>query len=326
MRMDHLDNEGPTAPSYENRSALVTGGAGFIGSTLVDGLLEAGATVTVIDDLTTGSLANLESVRERIRFIEGSILDPTALENAVQGADVVFHHAALVSVAESVESPEKYQQVNVEGTRAVLEAARQHDVRRLVFAGSCSAYGDLPGLPKRETDPVEPTSPYAATKLEGEELVASFATDGGLDTARFRYFNVYGARQAHDSPYAAVIPKFCHALSMGEEAVIFGDGLQTRDFVHVEDVVYANLLAGRQSDQLEGQVFNIGSGVQVSILEILNAVASALGVEPQARHEAARPGEVRDSQASIELACATFGYQPRASLEEALADMLSMQG
>ena len=123
MRMDHLDNEGPTAPSYENRSALVTGGAGFIGSTLVDGLLEAGATVTVIDDLTTGSLANLESVRERIRFIEGSILDPTALENAVQGADVVFHHAALVSVAESVESPEKYQQVNVEGTRAVLEAA-----------------------------------------------------------------------------------------------------------------------------------------------------------------------------------------------------------
>jgi UDP-glucose 4-epimerase len=308
-------------PSYVNRSVLVTGGAGFIGSHLVEALLARGASVSVIDDLTSGSLANLERVSSDIRFVEGSILDTSVLEESMEAAEVVFHHAALVSVPESMEDPESYNRVNVDGTRSVLEAAGRHGVARVIFAGSCSAYGDLPGLPKNEDDPVAPTSPYAQTKLDGEELVASFASDGGLDTARFRYFNVYGPRQAHDSPYAAVIPKFRQALSMGEEAVVFGDGLQTRDFVHVHDVVFANLLAAMHPAPLAGEVFNIGSGIRISILEILEAVAASLDVPVQVRHEAARPGEVRDSQASIELACSTFGYQPSCSLEESLAEM-----
>ena len=321
--MEQVTSEGPASPSFANRSVLVTGGAGFIGSHLVEALLNAGATVAVIDDLTTGSLENLERVSSDIRFVQGSILDPSALEEAVQGAEILFHHAALVSVVESIEDPESYQRVNVEGTRAVLEAARKHELTRVLFAGSCSAYGDLPGLPKHEVDPTAPTSPYAATKVEAEELVASFAVEGGLDTARLRYFNVYGPGQPADSPYAAVIPRFRQALISGEEAVIYGDGEQTRDFVHVHDVVFANLLAARHSEPLGGAVFNVGSGIRVSILEVLNAVAASLKVPVAVRHEPARPGEVRDSQASIELACSTFGYQPMRSLEESLAEFES---
>jgi len=307
-----------TTNAYSDRSVLITGGAGFIGSHLAEGLVKAGARVTILDDLTSGSMDNLEGISGEVRFIEGSILDAASLEESGDGADVVFHHAALVSVVESVEDPESYQRVNVEGTRAVLEMAATHGVGRLLFAGSCSAYGDLPGLPKHEEDAVEPTSPYARTKLDGEALVASFAGRGDLDTACFRYFNVYGPRQAHDSPYAAVVPKFMHALLNGDEPIVFGDGGQTRDFVHVHDIVSANLLAGSHAEPLSGDVFNIGSAVQLSVLEVLHAVAECLGVPARPRHEPAREGEVRDSLASIEKARGVLGYEPTCELPASL--------
>ena len=319
--MEEAGKDIPVSSNCANHSFLVTGGAGFIGSHLVEALLSGGATVSVIDDLTSGSLANLDNVSSDIRFYEGSILDSSLLEKSIAGAEYVLHHAALVSVPESLEDPESYNRVNVDGTRAVLEASRKHGVARVIFAGSCSAYGDLPGFPKHEDDPVAPASPYARTKLVGEELVASFASEGGLDTARLRYFNVYGPRQTHDSPYAAVIPRFRHALASGEEAIIYGDGGQTRDFVHVQDVVLANLLAALHPDPLGGAVFNVGSGKRKSILAVLEAVAATLVVPVQVRHEPARPGEVRDSQASIERAQATIGYQPTCSLEVSLAEM-----
>ena len=303
-------------------AVCVTGGAGFIGSHLVAALVESGLDVRVLDDLSTGSREHLVDVLDRITFIEGSILDEGALDEAVSGAGLVFHHAARVSVSESLEDPLRYCRTNVDGTVAVLEAARRHGVRRLVYAGSCSAYGDLEGLPKRETDPVQPTSPYAATKLAGEDFVASYASSYDLDTARLRYFNVYGPRQAHDSPYAAVVPRFLHALSSGGQAVIFGDGGQTRDFVHVEDVVQANLLAGGHAGPLDGAVFNIGSGTRRSIRSVLDDVASALGLDVNVRHEPARPGEVRDSEASIELASTCLGYRPGHDFRESLLAMV----
>jgi UDP-glucose 4-epimerase len=301
----------------------VTGGAGFIGSHLVAALVDSGAQVRILDDFTTGERETLAGLLERVTLVEGSILDPGALDEAISGAEVVFHHAARVSVAESMIDPELYREVNVGGTEAVLSAASRHQVRRLVYAGSCSAYGDLEGLPKCEGDPVQPTSPYAASKLAGEELVAAGASPSGLDTARLRYFNVYGPRQAFDSPYAAVVPRFMHALASGECPVIYGDGGQTRDFVHVQDVVQANLRAGSVEGRLDGRVFNVGSGDSRSILGVLEDVARALGVEMRVEHEPARDGEVRHSEASIAQASEHLGYAPTRSFFDALVEMAS---
>lgn len=303
------------------RRVCVTGGAGFIGSHLVEALVRVGAQVWVLDDLSSGSLANLLGVQAQIRFVKGSILEEGALEDAIGPAEIVFHHAALVSVAESLEQPLRYREVNVDGTLAVLEAARRHGCARLVYAGSCSAYGDLEGLPKREEDPVHPTSLYAAMKLAGEDLVAAYASSFPMDTVRLRYFNVYGPRQSHDSSYAAVIPKFLNVLASGGEAVVFGDGEQTRDFVHVDDVVQANMLAAAHPTALDGAVFNVGSGSRRSVLEVLNLVAATLGVSASCRHEPARAGEVRDSEASIERARRELGYEPSRTFEDGLAEI-----
>ena len=308
--------------NLSDQTVCVTGGAGFIGSHLVEALVRGGARVRVLDDLSSGDLGNLSGVASDITLIEGSILDDAVLERALAGTTVVFHHAARVSVTESLVDPVAYGTTNVMGTLAVLEAARQSGVRRLVYAGSCSAYGDLPGLPKCEDAPVHPTSPYAATKLAGEDFVAAYPGSYPIDTARLRYFNVYGPRQAHDSPYAAVVPKFFQALSSGGEAVIFGDGGQTRDFVHVEDVVQANILAASAAEPLQGAVFNVGSGGRRSILEVCEQVAHALGVPSRVRFEAARSGEVRDSEASIELAATRLGYRPRRAFADALGEMV----
>ena len=311
-----------TLPDLSDQSVCVTGGAGFIGSHLVESLVRAGAQVRVLDDFSSGDPGNLSRVASEITLIEGTILDTVVLQQALAGTNVVFHHAARVSVAESVVDPVAYGTTNVMGTLAVLEAARQSEVNRLVYAGSCSAYGDLPGLPKCEDAPVHPTSPYAATKLAGEDFVAAYPGSYPLDTARLRYFNVYGPRQAHDSPYAAVVPKFFQALSTGEEAVIFGDGGQTRDFVHVEDVVQANILAAFAPEPLEGAVFNVGSGERRSILEVCEQVAGALGVPCRVRFEPARSGEVRDSEASIDRAAKRLGYRPRRAFADALGKMV----
>lgn len=307
-----------------SQTVCVTGGAGFIGSHLVEALVRTGAKVRVLDDFSSGDPANLAKVEPKITLIEGSILDDDVLRRAIAGTTVVFHHAARVSVTESLVNPVAYCATNVDGTLAVLEASRQSGVRRLVYAGSCSAYGDLPGLPKSEDSPVHPTSPYAAAKLAGEDFVAAYPSSCSMDTVRLRYFNVYGPRQAHDSPYAAVVPKFFQALASGGEAVIFGDGGQTRDFVHVEDVALANILAACAPDPLRGAVFNIGSGESRSILEVCQQVAAALRVNPRMRFEPARSGEVRDSEASIELAAARLGYRPQREFFSALEEMIKV--
>ena len=301
----------------------ITGGAGFIGSHLSEALLARGAEVAVLDDFSSGTRDNLPTESSHLQIMEGSVLDPELLSRAFAGASIVFHHAALVSVPESFERPEAYQRVNVEGTRCVLEQARAAGVSRVVYAGSCSAYGNLPGLPKVESDPVEPTSPYARTKLEGELLVEAAAGNPGFDSVRLRYFNIFGPRQAHDSPYAAVVPKFVEALQSGGTPLVFGDGGQTRDFVHVRDVVQANILAATCVDALGGCVINVGSGHRISVLEVLQTVARSMGVPMKVDHRPERPGEVRDSEASIKLARTLLGYEPTCDLAGSIDEIRS---
>ena len=304
----------------------VTGGAGFIGSHLVEALLSHNAAVSVLDDFSSGTRDNLPLGAAGLTVHEGSILDAELMGGVFAEASVVFHHAALVSVPESFERPDAYRLVNVEGTRRVLEASRAAGVNRVVYAGSCSAYGNLPGLPKVESDPVEPTSPYAQTKLDGELLVEQHAAEATLDTVRLRYFNIFGPRQAHDSPYAAVVPKFVEALQSGSTPLIFGDGGQTRDFVHVRDVVQANLLAATRPEPIGGQVINVGSGHRISILEVLEIVAASMGVPMAVEYRPERPGEVRDSEASIELARQLLGYEPSCALADSVSEIqISLQ-
>ena len=301
----------------------ITGGAGFIGSHLSEALLARGAEVVVVDDFSSGSRDNLPMGSPGLQVMEGSILDPELLSRAFAGASIVFHHAALVSVPESFERPEAYQLVNVEGTRCVLEQARAAGVSRVVYAGSCSAYGNLPGLPKSESDPVEPTSPYAATKLEGELIVEAAADGSRFDSVRLRYFNIFGPRQAHDSPYAAVVPKFVEALQSGGTPLVFGDGGQTRDFVHVRDVVQANILAATCGAPLGGRVINVGSGRRISVLDVLQTVARSMSIPMRVDHRPERPGEVRDSEASIELARTLLGYEPTCDLAGSIDEIRS---
>lgn len=299
--------------------SCVTGGAGFIGSFLARALAVApDGDTRIVDDLSSGSRANIASAPGPIKLFEGSILNSALLDSAFEGVQTVYHHAALVSVTESIQNPEKYHEVNVEGTRCVLEAAKKAGVERVIYAGSCSAYGDLPGLPKTEEHPVEPTSPYAASKLAGEELVASYATEDGLDTVRLRYFNVFGPGQPHDSPYAAVVPKFIDALERGEAVTIFGDGEQTRDFVLIQDVFQANMCAAMCRYRFGGTVFNVASGQSRSINDVVKAVGRELGIEPKVVYKPAREGEVRHSVASLAKSKEALTYKPRYTLEDGL--------
>jgi UDP-glucose 4-epimerase len=238
---------------------LVTGGAGFIGSHLVDGLLQAGHSVRVLDNLSTGSLANLAQVQGRIDLIEGDITNLEAVRSAMRGVVWVFHEAALASVPRSVEDPATTNRTCVDGTINVLLAARDAKVQRVVYAASSSAYGASPSLPKRETDLPLPMSPYAVAKLAAEHYCAAFSEVYGLETVRLRYFNVFGPRQPPDSPYAAVIPRFLEAMMAGKSPVIYGDGLQSRDFTYVADIVQANFLAAK-APGVSGKVFNIACG------------------------------------------------------------------
>ena len=239
------------ADQFRRQVVLVTGGAGFIGSHLTEALLELGAEVRVLDDLSGGDARNLEpfsgAAGDRLRFVEGSILDRPVLEACLAGCRWVFHQAALGSVPRSVEQPEHYVQVNVTGTVQVLEAARRAGVERVLFAASSSAYGDSPTLPKVETMPVRARSPYAASKAAGEALMSAYAACYPLDTASLRYFNIFGPRQNANSAYAAVIAAFAASLFAGQRPVIFGDGEQSRDFTFVDNAVHANLLAASTS-------------------------------------------------------------------------------
>jgi nucleoside-diphosphate-sugar epimerase len=315
--------EPPLKAFYEGLGVCITGGAGFIGSHLAERLLGLGAHVTVIDDLSNSSFDHVASMLDgygrQYRFVHASILEPGGLDDAIAGADIVFHEAALGSVPRSVEQPERFHAVNATGTLRVLEAARSWSVRRVVYAASSSAYGDQPTLPKRESQMPQPRSPYAQSKLSGEHAMAVWAACYGLSTVSLRYFNVFGPRQRADSAYAAVIPAFAQALLDGRAPTIYGDGSQTRDFTHVDNVVQANLLAGASPRELQGEVVNIGAGGRISIKRLLTLIAELLGVDALPRYEAGRPGDVADSMAEIAAAKELLGYEPIVSVEDGLS-------
>jgi UDP-glucose 4-epimerase len=304
------------------RKVLVTGGAGFIGSNIVRTLLDEGVDdVVVLDNVSSGYRENLEGLR--VRFLEGDVRDAAAVAKAVAGRDTVFHLAASVGNARSIAHPIDDAQVNVLGTLTVLEAARHAGVRKVVYSSSAGIFGELKTLPIREDHPIEPDSPYGCTKLAGEKLCLSYAKLYPIACVCLRYFNVYGPLQRYDA-YGNVIPIFVHRMLNGEPLTIFGDGEQTRDFVHVRDVAQANLRAARAGG-LSG-AFNIGSGTRVSINELVRLLGVASGQQPDAGYGPPRPGDVRDSLADISAAQAGFGFAPGVGLEEGLTEYVRWAG
>jgi len=296
---------------------LVTGGGGFIGSHIVARLLSLGHGVRVLDDFSTGRRENLTEVKDRIEIIEGDLRDLDTVRRAVAGTTWVFHQAALPSVARSVEDPLLTDAVNVQGTLHVLLAARDARVRRVIYAASSSAYGDTQTLPKVETMPASPLSPYALQKYAGEEYCRMFTRLYGLETVALRYFNVFGPRQDPASTYAAVIPKFIGMLVRGEPPTVHGDGEQSRDFTYIDNVVDANLLAA-ESATAPGEVINVACGERITLNRLLDRIRVILGISTKAVHGPPRPGDVLHSLADIGKAEKLLGYKPRVSLDEGL--------
>jgi len=298
--------------------ALITGGAGFIGSSLARALLEEGAEVRILDNFSTGSRENLTEVQSHVDLVDGDIRDRVVIERAVAGRDVVFHQAALGSVSRSVEDPMTTHEVNSTGTLRMLVAARDAGVERFVYASSSSVYGKNPNLPKLEDMAVDPISPYAISKLSGEQYCRVFADLYDMSTICLRYFNVFGPRQDPDSIYSAVIPLFIKASSRGEQPRIFGDGTQSRDFTFVANVVQANLKAAR-AEGASGLAFNIAVGRRTTLLDLVNHIARLAGQELKPIFEASRQGDVKHSLASIDAARTYLGYEPTIDLESGLA-------
>jgi UDP-glucose 4-epimerase len=305
--------------SQQSLACLVTGGAGFIGSNLVDRLVALGHSVRVVDNLSTGDPANLAHLEGRIDFIVGDLRDADVCARAVDGVEVVFHVAALPSVPRSLKDPWGSHDANVNGTMRLLEAARAAGVRRVVNSGSSSVYGDTPVLPKVETMEPLPRSPYAASKLASEQYVLAFARGGLIEGVSLRYFNVFGPRQSPDSPYAAVIPLFMHAALAGRPASVFGDGEQTRDFTYIDNVVDANLCAATApAERASGMAVNVGAGARTSLNALAELIRRVSGRPLETLHEAPRPGDVRDSLADLDRVAMAIGYRPRVTLEEGL--------
>ena len=308
---------------FTGHRALVTGGAGFIGSHLTEALIDLGAQVVVLDDLSGGDVGNFDDYRDRagdrLRFVEGSILDEKVVAQVAAGCRYVFHQAALGSVPRSVNEPVRYHAANATGTLNVLEASRAAGVQRVVFAASSSAYGDSPTLPKVETMPVLPRSPYAANKVYGEALMRAWACSYGLDTACLRYFNIFGPRQNANSAYAAVIAAFAKALIAGERPLIFGDGEQSRDFTFVDNAVHANLLAARRERPIGGEVMNVACGERVTVNQ-LAATMAGLFDRPELTpvHQDERAGDVKHSLAELTKIRETIGYEPLVGFEKGL--------
>ncbi|MBM4384848.1 MAG: SDR family oxidoreductase [Deltaproteobacteria bacterium] len=300
------------------QSALVTGGAGFIGSHLVDRLVREGWRVRVLDDFSSGREQNLAASRAHIELLKGDLCDDALAARAVAGVDVVFHEAAVPSVPRSVAEPVRTNRVNVAGTLGLLEAARQAGVRRFVFAASSSAYGNTEKLPKAEEMPPTPESPYALQKLAGEEYCRLYTKLYGFETVSLRYFNVFGPRQNPESEYAAVVPRFITACLAGRAPTIYGDGEQTRDFTFVGDVVEANWLAAHSAKAV-GSVMNVAGGKRISLNELLRAIQSIAGTRLTAKHEPARAGDVKHSLASMARAEALLGFRPQTTLLDGLA-------
>jgi Nucleoside-diphosphate-sugar epimerases len=299
------------------KTALVTGGAGFIGSHLARSLVQTGVAVRVLDDLSTGNAHNLADVADRIQFIPGDVRDLSADAAAVQGVDVVFHLAAMVSVPLSVKEPERCHAICATGTLKVLEAAAAAGVRRVVYAGSSSAYGDAGQGAIAESAPLRPMSPYAAAKLAGEHYCQAWSAVSNLETVRLRFFNVFGPNQDPSSPYSGVISIFTKLAREGGAPTIYGDGLQTRDFVYVGDVVRALRLAA-ETPGVNGEVFNIGRGHAVTLLELLSEVGAAAGVKLAPQFAPPRTGDIKHSLADVAAARHRLGFAAEVALVDGL--------
>lgn len=300
-------------------NALITGGAGFIGSNLASRLLADGHRVTVLDNFSSGYRSNL-SVLGGARLVEGDIRDAATVGKAMEGAEAVFHLAASVGNKRSIDSPILDAEVNVIGTLRLLEAARSSGVRKFVTSSSAGIFGELKTLPIREDHAIEPDSPYGASKLCAEKETLAFGKLYGIETVCLRYFNVYGPRQRFDA-YGNVIPIFVFQILAGERLTVFGDGCQTRDFVNVRDVVQANIRAA-STPGVRG-AFNIGSGSRIAINSLVRKLADAARLEPRVQHAPARPGDVRDSLADIGAARAAFGFEPAVDLDEGLEEYVA---
>jgi UDP-glucose 4-epimerase len=302
------------------RKAVVTGGAGFIGSHLAGELAKCGYQVIILDDLSTGKRGNIEPIltQGNVQFIEGSITNLSLVNKLFQNVDFIFHLAAMPSVPRSIDNPLVSHNVNITGTLNVLMAARDNKVGKVVYASSSATYGDTPTLPKREDMPSNPQSPYAVTKLASEYYCRVFQQVYGLPTACLRYFNVYGPRQDPNSSYAAVIPRFIQRALKGDALEIFGDGEQTRDFTFVKDVVEANILAAESGAT---GVFNIGTGKRVSINELARLLIKLTGKDIKPIHREPRAGDIRHSLADISKA-KQFGYNPKYNLEKGLREAI----
>jgi UDP-N-acetylglucosamine/UDP-N-acetyl-alpha-D-glucosaminouronate 4-epimerase len=299
------------------RTYLVTGGAGFIGSHIAERLLREGHRVRVFDNFSSGKEENLASFRSEIELIRGDIRDANALVNAMRDVYIVFHEAAIGSVPRSVADPLTTHEANITGTLNVLLTARDAAVRRVVYASSSSVYGETKELPKHEEITPQPLSPYALSKLAGEHYVKVFEHVYGFEAVSLRYFNIFGPRQDPESQYAAVIPRFVTALLAGRRPIIYGDGLQSRDFTYVENVVEANLAAS-EAEGIAGEAFNVACGGRYTLLELLARLKEMAGTDLEPLHEDARAGDVKDSQASIEAAARRFGYRVTVGFEEGL--------
>ena len=301
------------------RTVLVTGAAGFIGSHLVDALVARGDRVRGLDDLSTGRRENLTQVSGDFELHEASLLDRDALARACEGVDVIFHEAALPSVPRSVQDPRTSHVINTDATFELLEAARAAGVRRVIYAASSSAYGNQPGFPRVETMRPDPLSPYAVQKLSGELYLRSYAEVFGMETVSLRYFNIFGPRQAADSPYSGVMAKWIMTLQRGERPVVFGDGEQGRDFTYVANVVHANMLASdAPAADVSGRVFNIATGQRHTLNDTYRVIQRLMESRVNAEYGPVRSGDVRDSLGSIDAARDAFGYVPVVDFEEGL--------
>ena len=298
---------------------LITGIAGFIGSSIARALLERGEQVRGIDNLATGKRENLAEIAERIDFLEADLLDLDAMKRACEGVDCVFHQAAIPSVPKSVLDPLGSNQANVDGTVNILIAARDAKVRRVMYAASSSAYGDTPTLPKHEQMTPNPISPYAVAKLASEYYMVSFFRCYGLETVSLRYYNIFGPRQDPSSPYSGVLAKFITQMLRGEQPTIFGDGSQSRDFTYIDNAVSANLLAAYAPPaNVAGKVFNVATGTRVDLNETFAALKKLTGHSGEVKYGPEREGDIKHSLADISLATKAFGYRPSVNFEEGL--------
>jgi UDP-glucose 4-epimerase len=300
-------------------TCLVTGGAGFIGSHLTEELVRRGHRVRVVDNLSTGRRSNLAHLMDRIDLVIGSVSDPDVCRRATEGVNVVFHLAALPSVPRSLADPWATHDANVNGTLQLLLACQAAKVRRIVFSSSSSVYGDTPRLPKTESMEPLPRSPYAASKLAGEQYVLAFARAGIIEGMALRYFNVFGPRQDPHSQYAAVVPLFLEGVLRGSAVTLYGDGNQTRDFTYVANVVEANMLAAnRPASAISGTVVNVGAGARTSLNQLIALIGQMAGRDLEFERKPPRPGDVRDSLACLRRAEEVIGYQPLVRLDDGL--------